>query len=99
MSLFDTHTHTRNPDSCPPVEAYQFTDDASAERIVAWIVALRGRGAALYDAGDLYVPAEEFGPAGFIVPFGWYVYREGWGDRFHVAPERVFHWNYRVAKR
>lgn len=93
---YGTHTHTRNPASCPPVEAYQFTDDVSARNIVSWIEALRGRGSALYDAGNLYVPAEEFGTPGFILPNGWWIYREGWEDRFHVAPERTFNWRYEV---
>jgi hypothetical protein len=98
VNIYDIHTHTRNPASCPPVEAYQFTDDESGERIARWIEALRGRGAALYDNGRLFVPAEQYAAPGFIVPLGWYVYREGFSDRIHVAPERSFDWNYEVKK-
>lgn len=97
--IYSIHTHTRTPASCPAVEAYQYTDAESAERIVRWITGLRGRGAALYEDGKLYLPAEEFGQMpGFALPLGWYAYREGYGDRIHVAPERTFNWQYEVKQ-
>lgn len=88
-------TYTRRPESCPAVEAIQYTDDSSAQRIVAWVESVRGRGAAVYNpegapAGTLFLCSEEFGGKAIKLPDGWVVYREVLRNKFHTVPQDQF---------
>lgn len=94
MKLYNHPSYKPHPGAEPGVEAIRFTGPEEGKKIVDWIEAIRGYGAALYEDGTLIVPAEEFGRYPVPVPAGWYVYRKGFSDRFHVAPENYFEFRY-----